>query len=131
MGTKIIIKDESLSGDIQNQIEISVQQNSISIEEIIKERVYQEVNAYNVQQPAYFKGLVQPTEAEKVLNGYKLRKTKYIDPEKQYYLALDAFKKNQFFVLVNNQQVTELKTVISLKKINEVSFLKLVPLVGG
>jgi hypothetical protein len=54
-------------------------------------RVLNEVNEYNKKLPAYFNGLVEPTDAEKTLNGYKIKANKIIDGEKQVYVALNAF----------------------------------------
>jgi hypothetical protein len=41
----------------------------------------------SLQRPAteYFNGLVQPTESEKTLNGYKMRHRRPIDAEGQVY----------------------------------------------
>ena len=78
-----------------------------------------------------FRGLVQPTEAEKVLNGYKLRERRKINWEEQYARAVEAFERNGFFMLVDDRQVDRLDEEIELKVATEVSFIKLVPLVGG
>lgn len=131
MKSIITIKDETLSGKINSEFTISTDQESMSIAEIIKERVYQEVQDYNEKMPEYFRGLVQPTNAEKVLNGYKLKQRRQIDPEKQTYLALGAFQKNSFFILVNDRQITDIDEKIHLRKDMKISFLKLTPLVGG
>jgi len=66
-----------------------------------------------------------------VLNGYALRTPRRIDPETQTELALKAFAGNGFLVLVGDRQVTELDEEIDLVLGTEVTFLKLVPLVGG
>ena len=56
--------------------------------------VHQEVALYNLSQPGYFQGLVQPNDAEATLNGYRLRQRRQIDWEKQADLALKAFEAN-------------------------------------
>lgn len=50
----------------------------ITVRELIRSRVYQEVKDFNTQQPEFFRGLIQPTETEQTLNGYKLRKPRKI-----------------------------------------------------
>jgi hypothetical protein len=67
------------------------------------------VEKYNDSLTGYFNGLIQPTEAERTLNGYKMRERKRIDAEKQVFIALDAFQKNAFFVLVNDRQAESLE----------------------
>ena len=55
--------------------------------DLIRARVYREVRDYNLDQPEYFQGLVQPSDAERSLNGFKMRKRRRIDPERQFELA--------------------------------------------
>lgn len=131
LAMNIIIKDDSLTGKTQNQIHLEVSEETCTVKELIKKRIFQEVANYNNRRPEYFKSLVQPTDAEQTLNGYRFREKRQVDPEKQYYLALDAFLKNGFFILVNDQQVEGLENELQLVDNMEVSFVKLTPLVGG
>jgi len=127
----IIIFDEQLNGSITNQFEIEIENETISIQELIEKRVTQEVENYNNKLPEYYKGLVEPTDAEKTLNGFKLKKRQLIDTEKQVYVALEAFQKNSFFILVDNRQIEELNQEIKINKHSKISFVKLTPLIGG
>jgi hypothetical protein len=134
MSTTLKIRDEttfSLGGDEDRDFEIDVLKSRISMRELIRARVASEVRAYNLSQPEYFRGLVQPTDAEKSLNGFKIRKGRRIDPEKQFELAIKAFYSNGFILLVNDRQVDELEDQIEIRPDTTVTFLKLVPLVGG
>ena len=99
--------------------------------ELIRQRVEQEVAAYNATQSDYFRGLVQPTDSERSLNGYKLRKVRQIDPEQQFEKAISAFQINDFILLVNDRQIEDLDTELKLDEFAQVSFLKLIPLVRG
>lgn len=125
------IKDETSGGEILNEISVSLKSSTVTIREIIEARVEHEVNVYNQKLPEYFQGLVQPTNAEKTLNGYKMRERKKVDPEKQVYIALDAFQKNGYFVLVDDKQAESLEQEVTVKPQTVVSFVKLTPLVGG
>lgn len=132
MASKLLtIKDESATGKIINTLELSIQNEIVTVREIIKHRVFAEVEKYNQQASEYFHGLIQPSGAEQTLNGYKMQNRKFIDAEKQYLTALDAFQKNGFFVLIDNQQVEKLDEEVLLQENTVVSFIKLVPLVGG
>lgn len=129
---KITIKDETLAGDILDTIELVVSSEILTVKEIIAARVATEIDAYNKKLPEYFKGLVQPTEAEKTLNGFKLKdKKKTIDVEKQVFVALDAFQKNGYFVLIDNNQAESLQQQVLVRENTSISFIKLTPLVGG
>lgn len=125
------ISDNTISGQTNNLFFVEVEVEYISVKELIKLRIYQEIEHYNNTQPEYFKSLVQPTNAEITLNGYRLIERRQLDPEKQYYLALDAFEKNVFFLLINNLQVDSLEQMIKLEENMELNFIKLTQLVGG
>jgi len=127
----ILIKDESATGKILNQIMIAVENELTTVKEIIEARVYAEVQVYNQKLPEYFNGLVQPSDTERTLNGSKLRTPRKIDPEKQVYVALDAFQKNGYFILIDDQQAETLEQEILVGADTSVSFVQLTPLVGG
>ena len=128
----IKVADTTISGDILHEISIQIENELTTLREIITNRVTAEVEHYNSNTDGFFKGLVQPNESEKTLNGYKVKKkTKAIDGEKQAYIALDAFTKNGFFVLVNDKQETELDTQLLVTEETSVQFVKLTQLVGG
>ena len=127
----LAIRDENFSGKLIQEILIGFNKTTVSVKDIIEARVRQEVDNYNTKLPDYFNGLIEPTDAEKTLNGFKIRNRKGIDAEKQVYVALDAFQKNGFFVLADDLQCTSLEQQIQLSSDTKISFVKLTPLVGG
>ncbi len=129
--TMVTIQDATTAGTVTNEMELEFLQDTLTVSELIRERVYQEVVAYNSKLPEYFRGLVEPTEAEKTISGYKLAKPRTINWETQCELALEAFKKNGYLVLINNKQADSLDEEIPLAPDMLIRFLKLVPLVGG
>jgi hypothetical protein len=131
MSNQIQICDENTPGQSQPVFVLDFLTERITVRELIRSRVYQEVKDYNTRKPEYFRGLVQPTEAEQTLHGFKLPQVCHIDWEKQFELAIAAFEHNGFMILVDDQQVTELEQEIEIKPGTSVSFLKLIPLVGG
>ena len=131
MPTTITVRDETASGQSAGETVIEFLTETITVRELIRGRVYQEVQDYNRRQPEIFRGLVQPTDAEKALNGYKLKERRQIDWKKQFEKACDAFERNGFFILVGDKQAEELDEQITLTPTQPVSFVKLMPLVGG
>lgn len=125
------IQDQTGAGKIISEINISLKSNRVTVKEIIEARVIAEVDRYNAKLPEYFQGLVQPTHAEKTLNGYKMKERKKVDPEKQIYIALDSFLKNGYFILIDNFQAHDLEQQVDIKPATQLSFVKLTPLVGG
>ena len=125
------IKDETFAGDILNEIELEIAEQEISVKDIIEMRVEREVEDYNRRANKFFNGLVVPSDAEKTLNGYKMKNNAKIDAEKQVYLALMAFQKNGFFVLIDDVQSESLDQIVKISENTKISFLKLTPLIGG
>ncbi len=133
MSTTLTIRDETTFSFGRNDegFTLDVLTERITVRELIRTRVYQEVRDYNLRQPEYFRGLVQPTDAERTLNGFKVRPGRRIDPEQQFERAIESFYRNGYLVLVNDRQVDELEEEIDIEPDTTVTFLKLVPLVGG
>ena len=127
----LTILDETSSGSILHRLELEISQEMLTVRELIAHRVQDEVATYNERQGGIFQGLVQPTESERELNGYRLRPHKRIDAEQQVYRALEAFQQHSFFVLVNDRQVESLDEEVWLGDGATASFMKLTPLVGG
>ncbi|MCA9298072.1 MAG: hypothetical protein KDA28_03340 [Phycisphaerales bacterium] len=127
----LTIRDETTTGAISEPFTLDFLTEHITVRELIRERVYQEVGDHNANQADTFRGLVQPTDAERTLNGFKVPRGRMIDWEPQYRKACEAFEQNGILVLVGDRQTRSLDEIITITPSTEVSFLKLVPLVGG
>lgn len=128
----IRIKDQiSFNQGSTNLMTLNFPTSLITPREIIRERVFTEVEKYNEKKAEVFKGLVQPTGAEKILNGFRMRERRAIDAQNQYKMAVEAFERNGFVMLVDGLQIETLDEQIEIEPDMEVTFLKLVPLVGG
>lgn len=127
----LMIADTSTAGNDLHTFTLDFLTERVTVREIIRSRVYEEVQLYNAKSSDFFRGLVQPTDAEATLNGYKMHKQRQIDWEEQYARALKAFSTNGFFILVDDRQVESLDETVELQYDTKVSFIKLVPLVGG
>lgn len=132
MPATLTVRDESTTGEKIGEITLEFLTERITVRELIRSRVYQEVQDHNLRaQQQVFRGLVQPSETERELNGYRLRKPRQIDFKEQYEVAVEAFHRNGFLVLVEDRQATNLDEEIVITPQTDVAFLKLVPLVGG
>ncbi len=127
----VLIKDQTFGGDSTNQISLQFEDDLITVKDLIISRVRKEVEICNKQATTPYFGLVIPDRVEKVLNKQSKLQKKAIDFEKQSYIALDAFIKNQFFVIINDKQVENLEDTVNLSTVKEVEFIKITPLVGG
>ncbi len=134
MPATLTIRDETATGEPVHEFPLEFPNERITIRELIRERVYQEVSEYNFRSRrlgGLFRGLVQPTDAERTLNGFKVPKDRDIDWEAQFARAIDAFGRNGFFILVDDRQAETLEETIVIRPSTQVSFVKLTPLVGG
>lgn len=127
----VTILDKAASGEQFLTRQLEVTSERVTLRELIRQRIRKEVDEFNREQSDVFFGLIQPTDTERVLNGYRLKSRRQLNWEHQYEKALEAFEKNGFFVIVDGRQVEDVDEVIPLRESSEVHFLKLVPLVGG
>lgn len=133
MGAMLRIVDETSTGERLHEmtIELRLVREKMTVRELIARRIRAEVRAHNARPVDIYRGLVQPTEAERVLNGYRLQKPRQIDEEAQVSKAIEAFERNGFLLFVGDAQEDDLDAEIVLGEDVQVSFVKLVPLVGG
>jgi hypothetical protein len=103
----------------------------VTLRELIRTRVREEVAKVNAEPDREFRTLVRPTDAEERLNGFRLRRAKRVRWERQAKVAEEGFRRNAFFVLVDGRQVEDLDDELHLTADSDVRFVKLVPLVGG
>jgi hypothetical protein len=127
----IAIVDEKITGEISEVMQLIFNTKLVTVRDVITRRVTLEVENYNTQRTGFFNGLVEPNHTEKLLNGSQLKNHQHIDADKQIAIALTAFEKNGFFILVDNKQFEHLDDEIIVAKTTTISFVKLTPLVGG
>jgi hypothetical protein len=110
---------------------LQVVEPMLTAREILRRRVFEEVSRFNATRGEIFQGLVQPNDTERALNGYKLKKARQLDWRDQFDKAVQAFDKQRILMLVGERQVESLDEELMLGAETEITFLKLVPLVGG
>ncbi|MCB1131776.1 MAG: hypothetical protein KDN05_11640 [Verrucomicrobiae bacterium] len=137
---RLIIHDERLGRSKEQVLTLDCLSEYLTVRELIRQRVYQEVGDYNqtrfgtAEKPVP-NLLVTPTEMEARLNAKPSKigpnREKAIDWEDQYELACRGFESNAFFVLIGDQQAESLEERFHVAVDTEITFVKLVPLVGG
>ncbi|GHE81372.1 hypothetical protein GCM10014715_41170 [Streptomyces spiralis] len=127
----VTFRDETATGKALSEWEVAGLPDRMTVRELIRLRVREEVARHNARPSDRFNGLVRPDDAETELNGYRLRETRRIDWERQAEIAERAFLSNGFFVLAGDRQVEDLDEVVDLTADPDLVFIKLVALVGG
>ncbi|MDX1982245.1 MAG: hypothetical protein SFV51_18375 [Bryobacteraceae bacterium] len=131
MPVTIRLWDAAIPGTRTEAGAITLTDSRITVRELIRSRVRQEVERYNQALPEVFEGMVQPEQSERILNGYRMAARRRLDPEAQCHRACASFDSNGFLLLVDGAQVTELDHWLDLRPGSEIEFVKLVPLIGG
>jgi hypothetical protein len=137
MPATLLIRDETPGAPTFREWSLEVLTERLTVHELIRSRVYQEVQDFNQMvanrrdETNEYRGLVQPTDSERTLNGYRLTKSRQIDWREQFDRAISAFQSNQVLVLINDRQAESLDDEIEVKSGTEVSFFRLTLLVGG
>jgi hypothetical protein len=131
--TEITVRDETVFRIGRPPIEfvLGCPADQMSVRDLIRHRVAHEVAQFNGCPTGYFQGFIQPTSAEETLNGFRVPKSHQIDPDQQFERAVAAFERNGFMVVVDDHQVEHLDDMVVLRPTTVVTFLKLIPLVGG
>ena len=127
----VTFRDETATGKALSSFDVPDVPDSITVRDLVRLRVREEVARFNAAPTSRFQGLVRPADAEIDLNGYLLRRPRRLDWERQADVACEAFARNGFFVLVGDRQVEDLDEVVDLTAASDVAFVKLVQLVGG
>jgi hypothetical protein len=126
----LTIRDRLMPGPARDALVVQIPAvDRITLRDILAARVRREVDAHNQrirsardEPDAPYSGML-PIDRSKG--------TREADFEPQLHAACDAFERNAFFVLVGDRQVTTLDEPIDVVAQPTVTFIKLVPLVGG
>ncbi|GLW97888.1 hypothetical protein [Microtetraspora sp. NBRC 16547] len=127
----VTFRDETATGRALDEFTLPGLPGQISARELVRLRVREEVARHNAAPSHRFRGLVRPSDAEAELNGYRMSTARRLDWERQADAAEAAFARNGFILLVGERQIDDLDEEIDLTRDPVVSFIKLVPLVGG
>jgi hypothetical protein len=135
MSRTLTIRDETASGRVYQEVPLEFPSEKITVRELIRARVYQEVKDFNHRQEQVFRGLIQPTDTERILNGavdeYHLKQHRSIEWKPQFEMALDAFNRSAFLVLIDDKQATSLDQEFVIGHETQVSFVKLTIVIAG
>jgi hypothetical protein len=136
MSVTLTVRDETASGRVYHELPLEFPTERIAVRDLIRERVSREVRDFNSRQgELLYRGLVQPTDAERILNGtadeYHLKQHREIACEPQFEKAIDAFGHGGFLVLIDDKQAASLDEEFVIRHDTQVSFVKLTPMVAG
>ncbi|MFJ6794801.1 hypothetical protein [Streptomyces sp. NPDC091268] len=120
MGSVMFV-DETTGGGRGDGWAMEIAEQRLALRELIRRRVHRERAQSPAERSAALRRPVPPAAA----GGAP------VDPEAQTAIALAFFERGGFLVLVGDRQVTGLDEQVDLPPGTEVTFLRLLALVGG
>ena len=127
----LTIDDRSATGGPVGTFTMPDVPERLTLRDLIRLRVREEVARHNLKPLERFTGLVQPEGSERDGAGFRVPKGRVVSWERQADVAIHSFLRNGFFVMVNGRQVTDLDAQIVLSETLDIAFIKLTQLVGG
>jgi hypothetical protein len=130
MATLVLVEDKVAGSKQAKKYQLELPSERLTVRELITLFVADQVDRFN--ETPVDRSSRHQSEEERILNP--LRPTKHTqrrDCEAECQRALVAFGANSIFLLIDGNQVSDLDEVITIKPSTSVSFLRLVPLVGG
>jgi hypothetical protein len=128
----VLVTDATTTGGDTARLLLQGVPSLLTLRDLIRFRVREEVARHNANPVPPLSGLVRPSDAEADLNGSALsRRRRWLDWKVQAETAIQAFERNGFFVFVGDRQVGDLDEELALADDDVVSFVRLVPLAGG
>jgi hypothetical protein len=125
------LRDETMTGRELASWTLPGLPETITARELLRLRVREEAARYNASLGGLFRGLVRPAAATETPQGFRLPAGGRVDWVAQADAACEAFGHNGFIMLTADRQIEDLDELIDLRSDPEVSFIRLIPLVGG
>lgn len=128
----LTVIDEALDGTSSEPFHLEFPAERITVQELIRSRVYQEVQDRNIAaRQGQHPSLVVPEADEVRLNGRRQPARHLTDWKTAFEKALDAFRRGQILILINHCQATSLDQEIVVQPTTLITFVKLILLTGG
>lgn len=125
----LTVRDASTTGETLRELELRFPAEQITVRELLRSRVHQQVKDHNARSAQGAAAGVRPTVEEAQLRtGAQQRMLSW---QAEFERALQAFAQTRIILLVEGRQLLELDEVLELRSNTEVTFLQLVPLAGG
>jgi hypothetical protein len=138
---QLTIIEEAFGSGTTTELPVTFSSEHITLSDLIMRKVSTKVEQLNRDAKAHENANFFTSKKEKQLNAVTIKGRARrsfvkmlgakVDPERAGYEALYAFKKNAFFVLVDDEQRDDLEEELFLTQKSRVRFIRLLPLVGG
>lgn len=104
--------------------------SSMTVGELLEHRVRTELAAYNAQPGRVLIGLVQPADAIRHSDGFRVRRPRELDPTIATAAAREAVELGVLALVVDGERITDLDHRLDLGGIDEVLVLHERPVIA-
>ncbi len=129
MSTTVLVETKIPGQTPPAAFQISLQSEQITVRDLLREYVTHQVEQHNCQQKTRSANF--ESEDEMILNNKVRKPVGQLQCNVECERAYKAFESNQLVVLINKYQPSELDETVTVTADSKVTFLRLVPLVGG
>lgn len=130
------------AGERRPALELRLVSERITARELIRRRIADEVETANRERAEFAAGHARnrsfliplgdgTPEARLNLASARPSRTRLFDEAVEYDRAIEAFGRNQFILLFDERQISDLDEAIAVTPDSEAVFLYLTPLIGG
>ncbi|HEY1012651.1 MAG TPA: hypothetical protein VGE07_08115 [Herpetosiphonaceae bacterium] len=128
MSVSVLMRDTTLTGEIMRELRVALESELTTVGGLIAARVRAEVAAHNQRVAEQGAEAEAPPEPRSALAQWDRRP---VDAEREIAAALQAFGRKAYLVLVDREQCDDAECEVLIAPEATVSFLKIVPLIGG
>ena len=79
--TDMVMRDQSRAGHVLGGARVADLPEQVSVRDVVRRRIRDEVASYNVDPGPVFRGLVQPADAVRHSDGFRMRQPRPLDAE--------------------------------------------------
>jgi hypothetical protein len=131
MAVIVRVRDEIPGGARSPAVEVCLEPPPRTVRELIRQCVEREVARRSTTPPVSPPLRVELAEKERLLNGERSLHQPPLDVEEQFRRACQAFQAQRVILLIGERQALELEEPVEVTSGCEITFLGLVPLIGG
>lgn len=79
--TDMVMRDQSRAGHVLGGARVADLPERVSVRDVVRRRIRDEVATYNAEPGLVFRGLVQPADAVRHSDGFRMREPRPLDAE--------------------------------------------------
>ncbi len=133
MATTLTVLEKAPGDPDRTEFQLPIMGDKLTVRELIKTYLTHQAECSRTDEKKKkwtFAGLFSPQTDNQDCKDHP-KAAVPLSSNEQLEIACKAFSSNKFILLINDQQTTDLEQEIVVTPVTKVTFIRLVPLVGG